>query len=112
MVNIHAVRTRHARGQTPATMQAVRAEALFVSPLQPSDAAAPDEVRRAVVTTMRRLGVAGCAAQMATDFGDHPDTAPARMTWALAAVRTVYASTPVPAHTRRPPARSAHPVAS
>jgi hypothetical protein len=27
---------------------------------------------------------------MAGEFGDHPDTAPARMSWALATIHTVY----------------------
>jgi hypothetical protein len=36
---------------------------------------------------------------MAGEFGDHPDTAVARMSWALAAIRTVY---PVQTHTVRP----------
>jgi hypothetical protein len=37
---------------------------------------------------LRRLGIRGCAAEVAGDFGDHPDVAVTRMTWALAMVRT------------------------
>jgi hypothetical protein len=55
--------------------------------------ASPEQVRRAVATTLRRLGVRGCAAQMAGEFGDYPDTAAARMTWALATINTVYPAT-------------------
>jgi hypothetical protein len=76
--------------------EAVRAEALFLSTLQPSGSASADQIRRAVATTLRRLGVRGCAAQVAGEFGDHPDTAVARMSWALATVNMVY---PVPSRT-------------
>jgi hypothetical protein len=103
MVDIQAVKVSHLGCQTPRTFEAVRAEALFVSTLQPSESAPPDQVRRAVATTMRQLGIGGCTAQMAREFGDHPDTAPARMTWALAAIRSVYPPTPIPTHTRRRP---------
>lgn len=75
---------------TPSTFEAVRAEALFASKLQSSGSASPEEVRRAIATTLRWLGVRGCAAQMASEFGDHPDTAVARMSWALATIQTVY----------------------
>jgi hypothetical protein len=74
----------------PSTFEAVRAEALFASTLQSSESAGPDQVRRTVSATLRRLGIRGCAAQVAGEFGDHPDTAVARMTWALLAVRSVY----------------------
>ena len=68
----------------------LRAEALFASTMQPSESPCPDQVRRAVATTLRRLGIYGCAGQLAAEFGDHPDTAAARMTWALAMIRAVY----------------------
>lgn len=72
------------------TFEVVRAEALFASTLQPSGSASSDQVRRVVATTLRRLGAGGCAARMAVEFGDHPDTAGARMTWALAMVSRIY----------------------
>jgi hypothetical protein len=71
-------------------IEAVRAEALFVSPVQASEAPAADQVRRAVATTLRLLGVRGCAAHVAGEYGEHPDTAAARMGWALATVRVAY----------------------
>jgi hypothetical protein len=74
----------------PSTFEVVRAEALFASSLQSSEMPAPERVRSTVVATLRRLGIQGCAAQVAGEFGDHPDTAVARMTWALATVRTSY----------------------
>lgn len=61
------------------------AEALFASHLQPSQALTDDQIRAAVADTVRRLGCDGCAECMAAEFGDHPDTATARMAWALAA---------------------------
>ena len=82
---------------TPSTFEAIRAEALFVSTLQSSESPGPDQVRRAVVATLDRLGIRGCAAQVAGEFGDHPDTAVARMTWALETVHTVYPAPPTSA---------------
>ncbi|GII22941.1 hypothetical protein [Planosporangium mesophilum] len=76
------------------SVESVRAEALFASPLQSSDQPAAPEVLRAVATTLRRFGSRGCAARVAGEFGEHPDTAVHRMTWALEMIRSVY---PTPA---------------
>ena len=75
---------------TTSTVEAVRADALFVSPLQSSDRPAADEVRDAVATTLRRLGLRECAARVATEFGEHPETAVGRMRWARSAVQAAY----------------------
>jgi hypothetical protein len=56
-------------------------EALFASPLQPSDALTAETVADAIGRTVRRLGPAGCASQMAQEFGDHPEEATDRMHW-------------------------------
>ena len=56
-------------------------EALFASPLQPSDAVTAEAVADAIGSTMRRLGPAGCTSRMAEEFGDHPETATNRMRW-------------------------------
>ena len=72
------------------TFEAVRAEALFASFLQSSDVPSVTEVRGAVAATLRRLGIRGCAAEVAGEYGEHPDTAAARMAWALATVRASY----------------------
>jgi hypothetical protein len=56
-------------------------EALFASPLQPSDAPTAKTVADAIGSTVRRLGPAGCASQMAQEFGDHPEEATDRMHW-------------------------------
>lgn len=63
--------------------EVVCAEALFASTLQSSESPTADQVRRAVCATLRRLGANGCVALVADEFGEHPDTAVARMTWAL-----------------------------
>lgn len=63
----------------------MRAAALFLSHLQPSDT--PDQicieaaVRAALAT---HGGPAGCAAAVAAEYGDHPETAATRMRWARA----------------------------
>lgn len=72
----------------------VRAEALFVSDVQRSAGPLPDEVRRAVAGSIRTYGSRGCAALVAAEFGEHPETAVTRMVWALVAVRNSF---PVPA---------------
>ena len=99
MAEILATKTSLAGRRMPGAFEAARADALFASTLQPSVSPSPDQVRRAVTTTLQRLGVRGCAAHVAGEFGDHPDTAAARMSWALAAIGTVY---PAPSVTRAP----------
>jgi hypothetical protein len=94
MAEILGTKTSLAGGEMAGHLEAVRAEALFVSTLQPSGSPSPDQVRRAVGTTLRRLGVRGCAATTAGEFGDHPDTAVARMSWALRMIHTVYSAPP------------------
>lgn len=67
-----------------------QAEALFVSPLQGSDAPTTEQIRAAVADMLHRLGSQGCAAAVAQEYGEHPDAAVRRMLWALAALRTAY----------------------
>jgi hypothetical protein len=76
------------RGPDPqSTALKLRAEALFASNLQASDRPSAEQVGQAVAATLQRLGTAGCAARLAGEFGDHPELAATRMTWALATVR-------------------------
>jgi hypothetical protein len=67
---------------TRLNVTAARCEALFASTLQPSDAPTADMVAEAIACTVQRLGVGGCAGQMAQEFGDHPCLAAERMRWA------------------------------
>ena len=100
---IPTTKTRHLRNETRKMFEAVRAEALFASALQSSDTPSPEQVRCAITATMRRLGIRGCAAHLAGEFGDHPDTAAPRMSWALAMIRATYpARSTVDALARRP----------
>jgi hypothetical protein len=70
----------------------VRAEALFASTLQSSESPTADQVRWAVTSTLCRLGANGCVALLAEEFGQHPDIAAARMTWALRTTELAFAS--------------------
>lgn len=84
--------------------EAVRAEALFASTLQMSQGSVDADVRAAVTVTLRRMGVQGCIARVATEFGDHPDTASTRMSWALRMIRHAYAHSCTPEVFARPAA--------
>jgi hypothetical protein len=87
---------------------AVWADALFVSVLQGSDKADPGQVREAIAAAVRAYGGGGCAQRVAQEFGDHPETAVARMRWARAVAGEVFASPPGPApdRARKRPGRS------
>lgn len=65
---------------TPMTTTRI-AEALFVSDLQPYENPSAGSVRAAIDQTIRTYGPDGCAARMASEFGDHPDLAVRRMLW-------------------------------
>jgi hypothetical protein len=70
-----------------------RAEALFVSDLPAGSRAGRREVETAIRTAVRtRGGVRACAAEMASRYGDRPEIAVARMSWARTLVRAVYDS--------------------
>jgi hypothetical protein len=68
-----------------------RADALFASPLQRSDQPSATQIRQAIVTATSTLGRTGCAARVAQEYGEHPETAPARMRWARATVAVAFA---------------------
>ena len=73
---------------------AVWADALFASMLQRSDEPKAGQVRQAVAAAVRAYGSRGCAARVAQEFGDHPDTAVARMRWARGVIGEVFAAPP------------------
>jgi hypothetical protein len=61
------------------------AEVLFASTLQPSEHPTAEQVTAAVCDSLRRHGgQQGCTSICAAEYGEHPDTAPERMRWALA----------------------------
>ncbi len=68
-----------------------RCEALFASVLQRTDAPAPEALGEVISRTVRSFGIAGCAARMAQEFGDHPEAAASRMRWIRQLVGGMYA---------------------
>jgi hypothetical protein len=59
------------------------AEALFVSDVQPSECLTPQAIEQSITAMLLCHGSEGCAADVATEFGDHPEAAARRMVWAL-----------------------------
>jgi hypothetical protein len=74
------------------SINAVRSNALFVSTLQPSDDPGAEEVRQAIAQAVRQFHCAGCAAQVAQEFGDHPETAVERMRWSRRKITELFAT--------------------
>jgi len=68
------------------TYEATQAEALFCSCLQASQHPTTTQILTAVQTMLGTYGPSGCAATVAQEFGEHPETAAPRMCWALSAV--------------------------
>jgi hypothetical protein len=74
------------------TAEETRIEALFVSDLQRSEHASPELIRDAVAASVLRHGPEGCAALVAQEYGEHPETTVGRMQWARSAVRAAFAA--------------------
>jgi hypothetical protein len=76
---------------TTDALTAARAEALFTSPLatgsHPTGAVVDEAIRVAV---RAHGGVRSCAADVAGEYGDHPELAVPRMRWARAVVEHRY----------------------
>jgi hypothetical protein len=68
----------------------LQADALFASGLQRRDEPSVGQVRQAIATAIRVFGRSGCAARVAQEFGDHPETAVIRMRWARAAASVAF----------------------
>ncbi len=75
------------------SVSAWRADALFVSSLQRSDDPSAAQVQYAIATAVREFGGQGCAGRVAQEFGDHPETAVARMRWARALASEAFGDT-------------------
>lgn len=65
-----------------------RAAALFLSPVSAYRPVDPDAVNRAIADVVRQRGVRGCTADLASAYGNNPESAAERMRWALIAVGT------------------------
>jgi hypothetical protein len=74
----------------------VRCEALFASTVQRSECPSTRRVHDEITETVRRLGSQGCAAVVAQEFGDHPETAIVRMRWAREEVGRLATACAVP----------------
>jgi hypothetical protein len=83
------------------SVTACAADALFASTLQCSDVPSTGQIRQAIDAAVAAFGVLGCAGRVAQEFGDHPETAAARMRWARAAARSTFGEL-VPAPRRSP----------
>ena len=79
----------------PRSVRALQADALFASALQRSDEVNVSQIYQAITVSLNAYGDAGCAGRVAQEFGDHPETASARMRWARATV-AVLDDQPVP----------------
>jgi hypothetical protein len=80
-------------------IKVVRCEALFASALQRSEDPTASSVRETIRQTVRNLGSRGCAARVAQEFGDHPETAVLRMRWVRQLVERSFVA-PAPAQHR------------
>ena len=74
------------------SIDTARADALFASALQISDEPSAVQVKQAIDAATSTLGDLGCAARVAQEFGEHPETAVTRMRWARAEVAGVFGS--------------------
>jgi len=70
--------------------RAFEADALFASAAQRCDEPDSGQVRQAIAAAIRAFGSLGCAERVAQEFGDHPETAVARMRWARVAAREAF----------------------
>jgi hypothetical protein len=63
-------------------VQDLAAEALFASDLQPSECASEQAIALTVTAMVLCYGSDRCADGVAAEFGDHPEAAARRMSWA------------------------------
>jgi uncharacterized membrane protein len=74
-------------------LTAARAEALFTSALSTGSWPTSVEVKAAITAAVRSHGgTRGCAAKVAWEYGEHPETAAPRMRWARSVIDTVLPS--------------------
>ena len=76
------------------SVDVARADALFASVLQISDEPSAVQVQQAIDAATSALGDLGCAARVAQEFGEHPESAVTRMRWAREEVAFVFGGSP------------------
>jgi hypothetical protein len=82
---------------------AARYDALFASGARRCEVLSPARLAEVIIRTLGALGSVGCAAVVAQEFGDYPETAVARMRWAHAQVdRAFPAGVVVPGQDEQP----------
>lgn len=83
-------------------LTAARAEALFTSHLSTGSRPVHGIVDDAIHAAVRAHGgTRGCAAEVAAEYGDHPEVAMPRMQWARGVVEELYGSRRASAHRRQ-----------
>ncbi|MBT8224419.1 MAG: hypothetical protein HKP61_18925 [Dactylosporangium sp.] len=87
---------------SPACLDTVRVEALFVSDVGLFDTLTPTTVHNAVLDSVRRYGPRGCSERVAAEFDRRPERAVPRMSWVRGAIRAVYPVRPI-TPPRKPP---------
>jgi len=92
------------------SIDTARADALFASVLQISDAPSAVQVIQAIDAATSALGDLGCAARVAQEFGEHPETAVTRMRWAREEVAFVFGGSPSDSDYAPRPVRPVRPV--
>ena len=76
---------------TATILTVARAEALFTSRFATGSRPSYDAVEEAIRVAVRaHRGVRGCAADVAGEYGDHPEWAAPRMRWARHLVEELY----------------------
>ena len=102
--------TTHPGAPARAALTGARRVALFASGLQRSDAPTAAIAAEAIAATVRRFGTHGCLSRMAQEFGDHPDTAAARMQWICQFTAQMPAWPQRPAGAGRPGSRASNEI--
>ena len=77
----------------PRSVHVLQADALFASTLQRGEEMSVSQIRQAIAASLAGYGAAGCAGRVTQEFGDHPETAAARMRWARTVVAVLDAQT-------------------
>jgi hypothetical protein len=92
-----------------AGISGVWADAVFVSALQRCEHPSAGQVRQAAAAAVGAFGACGCAARVAQEFGDHPETAVTRMRWARTMAAEAFPAGPAPIAEPRVAARQPAP---